>query len=37
MLYAWEGQAGKLSAGEINKDDYDRWRCCYPKYDISQL
>ena len=26
MLYAWKEQANKLSAGEISKDDYDRWR-----------
>ena len=23
----------KPSAGEISKDDYDRWRYYYPKYD----
>ena len=30
-------QADKLSAGEISKDDYDRWRYYYPKYDTTQL
>ena len=37
MLYAWKEQAHKLSAGEISRDDYDRWRYYYPKYDITQL
>lgn len=37
MLYAWKEQADKLSAGEIRKDDYDRWRYYYPKYDTTQL
>ena len=32
MLHAWKEQANKLSAGEISKDDYDRWRYYYPKY-----
>jgi len=36
MLYAWKEQADKLSAGEISKDDYDRWRYFYPKYDTTQ-
>ena len=27
----------KLSAGEISKDDYDRWRYYYPKYDTTQI
>ena len=37
MLYAWKEQADKLSAGEISKDDYDRWRYYYPKYDTTQI
>lgn len=37
MLYAWKKQADKLSTGEISKDDYDRWRYYYPKYDTTQL
>ena len=37
MLHAWKEQADRLSAGEISKDDYDRWRYYYPKYDTSQL
>ena len=31
MPHAWKEQADKLSAGEISKDDYDRWRYYYPK------
>ena len=37
MLHAWKEQADKLSASEIGKDDYDRWRYYYPKYDTTQL
>ena len=37
MLYAWKEQADKLSACEISKDDYDRWRYYYPKYDATQI
>ena len=37
MLHAWKEQADKLSASEISKDDYDRWRYYYPKYDTTQL
>ena len=37
MLHSWKEQADKLSAGEISKDDYDRWRYYYPKYDTTQL
>ena len=29
MLDAWKEQANKLSASEIGKDDYDRWRYYY--------
>ena len=37
MLHAWKEQADKLSASEISKDDYDRWRYYYPKYDTTQF
>ena len=37
MLYAWKEQADKLSADEINKEQYDQWRYHYPKYDTTQL
>ena len=35
MLSAWAEQAKKLEAGEITREDYDRWRYNYPKYDIT--
>lgn len=37
MLKAWQEQAAKLSAGEISKEEYDRWRYYYPKYDTTQF
>lgn len=37
MLYAWKEQAGKLSADEIDREQYDQWRYHYPKYDTTQL
>ena len=33
MLTAWAQQAEKLRNGEINREDYDKWRYNYPKYD----
>ena len=36
MLSAWAEQAKKLEAGEITREDYDRWRYNYPKYDTTQ-
>lgn len=36
MLSAWQEQSAKLAAGEITKEDYDRWRYHYPKYDATQ-
>ena len=36
MLSAWAEQAKKLEAGEITKEDYDRWRYNYPKYDTTR-
>ena len=35
MLSAWAEQAKKLEAGEITREDYDRWRYNYPKYDTT--
>ena len=37
MLHAWKKQADKLSAGEISKEDYDRWHYYYPKFDTTQI
>ena len=33
MLVAWAEQAEKYRNGEINREDYDKWRYNYPKYD----
>ena len=29
-------QAAKLETGKITRDEYDRWRYFYPKFDTSQ-
>lgn len=36
MLSAWAEQAKKLEAREITREDYDRWRYNYPKYDTTR-
>ena len=36
MLSAWAEQAKKLEAGEITREDYDRWRYNYPKYATTR-
>ena len=33
MLTAWAEQAEKYRDGKINREDYDKWRYNYPKYD----
>ena len=35
MLSAWGAVAAKLKAGEITKEEYDRWRYRYPELDTS--
>lgn len=37
MLFAWEKQLERLKNGELTKDEYDKWRYNYPKYDDSQI
>lgn len=37
MLCGWKEQADKLSSEEISREEYDRWRYNYPKYDTTQL
>lgn len=37
MLYAWKGQADKLSSGEISREEYDKWRYYYPQFDTTQI
>ena len=36
MLCSWREQAAKFEAGEISKEDYDKWRYHYPEFDKSQ-
>ena len=35
MLNAWAKQAEKYRNGDISREDYDKWRYNYPKYDAS--
>lgn len=37
MLWAWQEQAAKLEAGEITREEYDRWRYRYPEYDTTRI
>ena len=36
ILTAWQEQAEKYKNGEISKEEYDKWRYNYPKYDTTQ-
>ena len=36
-LRGWQEQAARLKAGDITKEDYDRWRYNYPKFDDSRI
>ena len=33
MINAWADQAEKYRKGDISREDYDKWRYNYPKYD----
>ena len=37
MLCSWREQAAKLEAGDISKEDYDKWRYHYPELDTSTI
>lgn len=37
LVCAWAAIAEKYRAGEISKDDYDKWRYNYPQYDDTQI
>ena len=37
MLFAWAKQTEKLRNSEITKEEYDKWRYNYPKYDDTQI
>ncbi len=36
MLCAWRQAAAMLEAGEITREEYDRWRYHYPEFDNTQ-
>lgn len=36
-LCAWREQAAKLEAGEISREEYDRWRYRYPEHDTTRI
>ena len=36
-LRAWQEQAAKFRAGEITKEEYDRWRYRYPEFDDTRV
>ena len=36
MLTAWQEQVAKLDAGDITKEEYDKWRYRYPEFDTTQ-
>ena len=37
MLNAWAEQSEKYHNGDINRDEYDKWRYNYPKYDETSV
>ena len=36
MLCSWQQSAAMLEAGEISKEDYDKWRYHYPEFDKTK-
>ena len=37
LVCAWDAVAEKYHAGEISRDEYDKWRYYYPQYDDMQI
>ena len=37
LVCAWATVAEKYRAGEISRDEYDKWRYYYPQYDDTQI
>ncbi len=35
LISAWAEQSAKYKTGDITKDEYDKWRYNYPKYDTT--
>lgn len=36
ILEAWRGEATKMESGEITREEYDRWKYHYPRFDTTQ-
>ena len=36
-LRAWQEQSARYRAGEITKEEYDRWRYRYPEFDSTRI
>ena len=36
-LRAWQEQSARYRAGEITKEEYDRWRYRYPEFDDTRI
>lgn len=36
MFWTWREQVAKLEAGEIFKEDYDKWHYHYPEFDKTE-
>ena len=37
LVCTWTAVAEKYRAGEISRDEYDKWRYYYPEYDDTQI
>ena len=37
LVCAWAAVSEKYRAGEISRDEYDKWRYNYPQYDDTQI
>ena len=37
LVCAWAAVAEKYHAGEISREEYDKWRYYYPEYDDTQI
>ena len=37
LVCAWAAVGEKYCAGEISRDEYDKWRYYYPQYDDTQI
>ena len=35
MFHAWQEESAKLERGEIDREEYDRWRYRYPELDTA--